>query len=193
MFYTIDNGSFRDDNSFLNFGNNKSMKNNNPPEFSSKNNSNFTLEPVMDEQKAHLLHHYLEYALPKKKPNFLKSNYEYWMFEEDWRVTDTHNVVGASEEKIKAQSGVLKLIVQRISKNIFSGKGIMNVSLPVQVFGNDSNLERLSQSLCYAPTFLEKAAQSQSPLDRFVQVVCFGLGCSISYIRMDKPFNPILG
>jgi hypothetical protein len=24
-------------------------------------------------------------------------------------------------------------------------------------------------------------------------IICFGLGFSLNYIRMDKPFNPILG
>lgn len=38
-------------------------------------------------------------------------------------------------EKIKMQSSVLKLVFQRIGKNLLAGKSILNMSLPVQVFG----------------------------------------------------------
>jgi hypothetical protein len=40
---------------------------------------------------------------------------------------------------------------------------------------------------------LEKAAQCQDPIERMKLVFCFGLGFSIGYIKMEKPFNPTLG
>lgn len=38
------------------------------------------------------------------------------------------------EEKMKEQKKVLTYIIKRIGKNIFSGKGILNISLPVDIF-----------------------------------------------------------
>jgi hypothetical protein len=38
-------------------------------------------------------------------------------------------------EKIAAQNNVLKNVFKNIGKNFFSGKSILNISLPVQVFG----------------------------------------------------------
>lgn len=38
------------------------------------------------------------------------------------------------EMKMKEQKKVLTFIIKRIGKNIFSGKGILNVSLPVDIF-----------------------------------------------------------
>ena len=36
-----------------------------------------------------------------------------------------------NELKIKAQSSVLKTIVKKIGANIFSGKSVLNMSLPI--------------------------------------------------------------
>jgi hypothetical protein len=43
-------------------------------------------------------------------------------------------MISINEEKLKAQSSVLKDIVKSIGKNLFSGKSILNMSLPVTVF-----------------------------------------------------------
>lgn len=80
-----------------------------------------------------------------------------------------------------------------MGRNLLSGKSILNMSLPIEIFGTDSNLERLAKGYIYAPKFLEAAAQMPNPVDRFKQVMCVALGFSISYIEMEKPFNPILG
>ncbi len=49
-------------------------------------------------------------------------------------------MVNMNKEKIKVQSSVLKLVIQRMGRNLLSGKSIMNMSLPIQIFGTDSNL-----------------------------------------------------
>ena len=49
---------------------------------------------------------------------------------------------------------MLKLVVQRLGKNLITGKSILNMSLPIEIFGTDSNLERLSKGYSYAPKFL---------------------------------------
>lgn len=58
------------------------------------------------------------------------------------------------KKKIDAQNGVMKSVFKKIGKNIFGGKSILSISLPVQVFGDDSNLSRLCHSYGYAPLFL---------------------------------------
>jgi hypothetical protein len=56
---------------------------------------------------------------------------------------------------VKAQSSVLKNVLKRIGTNIFSGKSILNISLPIEIFASDTNLERLCKANAYAPLFLE--------------------------------------
>lgn len=91
------------------------------------------------------------------------------------------------------QSSVLRLVVQRMGKNLISGKSIINMSLPIEIFGIDSNLERIARGYIYAPLLLEKAAALDDPIERMKYVFCFALGFSTSYIKMEKPFNPVLG
>lgn len=69
------------------------------------------------------------------------------------KVNSSGDLVFVNEEKIKAQSSVLKSILKKIGANIFTGKSILNVSLPIQIFAADTNLERLCKGIAYAPLF----------------------------------------
>jgi hypothetical protein len=63
------------------------------------------------------------------------------------------------EEKMQEQKKVLTFIIKRIGRNILSGKGILNVSLPVDIFCIESNIERLAMSFGFFPDRMEKAAK----------------------------------
>lgn len=80
-----------------------------------------------------------------------------------------------------------------LKKNIFSGKGALNISLPVTIFNCDSNLQRLCLSLSLGPQYLEKAAGLKNPVERMKYCFIFGLTNSLLYFDIEKPFNPILG
>lgn len=60
-----------------------------------------------------------------------------------------------NQKKIDDQKGVLKFILTKIGKNILSGKSILNISLPVDIFASESNLERLLIGMTYGPKLLE--------------------------------------
>lgn len=87
----------------------------------------------------------------------------------------------------------MKFILNKLGKNILSGKGIAGVSLPVDIFAPLSYLEETARSFGLAPKLLEKACKSKDPLERMKYVVIFALSHSINFILMEKPFNPILG
>ena len=118
---------------------------------------------------------------------------KHWLWNDEWNLTKEGEVININYEKIKVQSSVLKLVLKNIGKNLISGKNILNTSLPIQIFGTDSYLERLCRGFVFAPRFLEKAAKCKSAIERMSQVICFGWGFSVAYIKMEKPFNPILG
>ncbi len=69
-----------------------------------------------------------------------------------------------NEKKIEDQKGVLKFILTKIGKNLLSGKSVLNISLPVDIFCAESNLERLLYSLTYAPTLLEPLVKNKNPM-----------------------------
>lgn len=59
-----------------------------------------------------------------------------------------------NKQIIAAQDNVLSFIMSTLKKNIFSGKGGLNISLPVTIFNCDSNLQRLCYGLGTAPDYL---------------------------------------
>lgn len=97
------------------------------------------------------------------------------------------------EAKMREQKKVLTFIIKRIGKNILTGKGILNISLPVDIFCRESNIERLAMSFGYCPRFLEKVAHAKDPMDQLKAVLASSFGSSLIYLTMEKPFNPILG
>jgi len=96
------------------------------------------------------------------------------------------------EEKMRQQKKVLTFIIKRIGKNILSGKGILNISLPVDIFCRESNIERLAMSFGYCPIYLEKVVNADA-IDQLKAILASTMGSSLIYLTMEKPFNPILG
>ena len=116
------------------------------------------------------------------------------IWKNDWiRSTDNGSILFINKKKTAEQKGVITFILKQIGKNILSGKSVMNISLPVDIFATFSNLERYVFSLTYSPTFLEPAANHKSSIDKLKQVAAFGLSNSLLYLDVEKPFNPILG
>jgi hypothetical protein len=93
---------------------------------------------------------------------------------------------------MRQQKKVLTFIIKRIGKNILTGKGILNVSLPVDIFCRESNIERLAMSFGYFPVYLEKVVDAD-PIEQLKAIIAAGMGSSHIYLTMEKPFNPILG
>lgn len=59
------------------------------------------------------------------------------------------------KKKIEDQKGVLKFILSKMAKNLVSGQSILSISLPVDIFGPESNLQRFIYSMVYGPLLLE--------------------------------------
>lgn len=88
-----------------------------------------------------------------------EQDYESVLLKKDFVLDKEGGIVLVNEAKIAAQNNVIKFIMSTLKKNLFSGKGILNVSLPVEIFNVDSNLQRLCESMALAPDFLEEAAK----------------------------------
>ena len=53
------------------------------------------------------------------------------MIKQDFSVDKLGGLILTNKQKIAAQDNVIKFIMSTLKKNLFSGKGILNVSLPV--------------------------------------------------------------
>ena len=76
-----------------------------------------------------------------------------------WKLTNSEEYVFIDEEELKLQKGVLKLIVKQITSNLMSGKSIMSMSLPVELFDDYSTLESFSMIFGFTPIFMHKAVK----------------------------------
>ena len=87
----------------------------------------------------------------------------------------------------------MAFLTKKLFNNLLGGKSILNISLPVIICAKDSNLQRLSRGWKFAPIFLQQAAKTKSNVERLKLAIAFMLGYSVTYVNIEKPFNPILG
>jgi len=94
---------------------------------------------------------------------------------------------------MEKQRGVLRHFLTKLGTNLMSGSGIMNVSLPINIFDERTLLEVLAHQYRLSPHFLEKAGQTKDPIDRLKLTTAFGLSQIHMSVTQLKPFNPIWG
>jgi len=75
----------------------------------------------------------------------------------EWRHDkEEGGMIFINEKKIEDQKGVLKFVLTKIAKNLLSGQSILNISLPVDIFSPESNIQRFLYSMLYAPLVLDR-------------------------------------
>lgn len=81
-----------------------------------------------------------------------------YMLRDVWEITPTGELKCINDAILAEQHKVLSYVVGKLAKNLLSGKSILNMSLPVSIFGEQSNLELGARGFGFAPLFLERAA-----------------------------------
>jgi hypothetical protein len=97
------------------------------------------------------------------------------------------------QKTIEKQRGVLKHFLSKLGSNLMSGSGIMNVSLPINIFDERSLLEVFAHQCRLSPYFLEKAGEMESPIDKLKFTTTFAISRIHMSVTQLKPFNPIWG
>ena len=106
-------------------------------------------------------HATLPVAIPPRRK---KLPFDNLMLKNDFKVDKSGGLVLINAPKIAAQDNVIKFMMSTLKKNLFSGKGILNISLPVEIFNCDSNLQRLCESLSLAPDLIERKSSKATPI-----------------------------
>ncbi|CAD8071612.1 unnamed protein product [Paramecium primaurelia] len=102
-------------------------------------------------------------------------------------------LIYTNKKLISDQRSVLLDIIKRMGSNLLSGKSLMSVSLPIQVFEARSFLERMARGQGHAPVFLEKAAQTTDVFEQLKLTISFHMASFMMGVQQEKPFNPIIG
>ena len=111
----------------------------------------------------------------------------------DWIFNKDNDAIFVNQEVINLQKDVIKFVIKQLSSNLMSGKSIMNMSLPVEIFDGRSILERVAMGFGFAPKILVPAAETEDIIEQAKMVVSFVIGIGPLHLNMTKPFNPILG
>ena len=94
---------------------------------------------------------------------------------------------------LEKSKGVISYVIKQIAKNIFSGLGVVAISLPVRIFEPRSALERVLDGFSFAPKYLNEACRRKDPIDRMKSVIAFAVSGIYMRANQRKPFNPLLG
>jgi hypothetical protein len=94
---------------------------------------------------------------------------------------------------IEKQRGVITHFLSKMGSNLLSGSGIMNVSLPINIFDQRSLLEVFAHQFRLAPYFLEKVEPDDSAISKMKMTTAFALTRIHLSMTQMKPFNPIWG
>ncbi|CAD8184504.1 unnamed protein product [Paramecium pentaurelia] len=141
-----------------------------------------------------ITHRYVQEPQRAKDEYITQINGGHYFLRQDWKRDMKHGgMIFYNQKKIEAQKRVIKFMLKSIGSNLLSGKSILNISLPVEVFESRSNLERFCYSFTFAPQILEKAAKIDNIIEQMKYTIAFGCSSIIMYMSLEKPFNPILG
>jgi hypothetical protein len=88
---------------------------------------------------------------------------------------------------------VLSSILSKIGSSLLKGQFPTNIPIPLNMFESISMLERIAQNMGFAPLFLEKAGNCLDPVEQIKYTTSFLIATINMQIRMEKPFNPVLG
>lgn len=99
-------------------------------------------------------------VVPWERELVYETNYAgHHIWRDEWKVdTESGGCWFVHQQKMAEQRKVFSYILSKMGKNLLSGKGILNISLPVDVFSMESNLEAIAKSFAFSPILLEKAA-----------------------------------
>lgn len=94
---------------------------------------------------------------------------------------------------LNAQKGVIKDLITSFGSNLLQGKSLVNITMPVRIFEPRSFLQRIPDAWIFAPIYLNRAALTVDPVERFKLCITFFIAGLHRCTTQRKPFNPILG
>jgi hypothetical protein len=89
--------------------------------------------------------------------------------------------------------GLISDIMKSLAASIFSGNGMVGLSLPIRIFQPMGTLEMIAETQSGYPFWINKANATADPVERMKFVICgmvAGLKLPLSF---RKPFHPHLG
>ena len=94
---------------------------------------------------------------------------------------------------LEKSKGIVAYVIKEIAKSLFSGRGVVGISLPVRIFEPRSALERVLDGFSFAPKYLNEACNTKDSVERMKLAIAFVVSGMYMRANQFKPFNPLLG
>jgi len=75
----------------------------------------------------------------------------------EYEITQSLELHFINEKLIQSQKDILRFLIRQIGANLISGKSVLNVSLPVDIFEGRTLLERSAASFGKCPDYLMRS------------------------------------
>jgi len=102
-----------------------------------------------------------------------------------WRVLD--------EKAVQDQRGVVWDLIKQLGQTITQGISLTRIAIPIYIAEPRSYLQMVADGWCYGPVYLQKAAETNDPIERMKNVVTFAIAGLSNTCTAKKPLNPLLG
>lgn len=76
------------------------------------------------------------------------------MLKGDWTQDKSGDIYISNKDILKEQDAVVKYMMKKITDNLFGGKNLTRISLPVNIFKPESHTESTAKSFALGPYFL---------------------------------------
>ena len=94
---------------------------------------------------------------------------------------------------ISNQRSLAFTLVKKAGSNLFKGKSVLDVSLPISVFEPCTSLERLARLCQYCPAMISPLPQIPDPLERMKRLMAWTIASMHIGISQAKPFDSMVG
>eukprot|EP00826_Nyctotherus_ovalis_P058190 TRINITY_DN7984_c0_g1_i17.p1 TRINITY_DN7984_c0_g1~~TRINITY_DN7984_c0_g1_i17.p1 ORF type:complete len:419 (+),score=105.35 TRINITY_DN7984_c0_g1_i17:198-1454(+) len=116
-----------------------------------------------------------------------------WFLDHLYDIDPKLGLIWKDYDQISKQRNTVFHLLKEMGSNLFKGKSIMSVSLPITIMEPKSMLQRLADIYVYLPLFAKKMYDEKDPVERMKWYVGYSIAALYQNLAQVKPLNPIWG
>lgn len=93
---------------------------------------------------------------------------------------------------IESQKGIISDVLKKMAKLIFTGQGLVKMSLPVRIFDTKTQLQKIADFFGNLD-YIDKAYNAKTKKETLQNTIIFLTTCVYYGMGIKKPFNPYIG
>jgi len=116
-----------------------------------------------------------------------------WFLDHLYDIDPKLGLVWKDYDQISKQRKTIFHLLKGMGSNLFKGKSIMSISLPINIMEPKSMLQRLADVYNYLPVFAKKIFDEKDPIEKIKWYLAYSIAALYMNLAQVKPLNPIWG